>query len=137
MKFLSQILFIAVLLIIAGCNTTSQDLRTSTKDKGAIHVDLPFNTVRENILTQSKKCYYGGVNAAYYTHEVIDKTPGEFTTLDIVLNGPNTKVKISADIVKNPNGGVDVIYFTGYLISPDFMSLFNSWATGEQGKCSK
>jgi hypothetical protein len=135
MKTLSKILLSLVFLIIAGCSSTSLDLRNSAKDKdkGAIHVDLPFDIVRENILIQSRKCFYGGIRAAYYTHEVQDKKPGELTVLDIVLNGPNTKVMISADIAKNPKGGTDVTYFTGYVITPDFKSYFNSWARGEKG----
>ena len=137
MKILSKILLSTIFLVIAGCSTTPQEMRADAREKGVVQVDLPFNVVRENILRNAKKCYYGGINASYLTHEIKDVKPGELTTLDIVQRGAASIVRVifSFDIRKSSTSGTEVSYYVAGLIVPNLQAVFESWAKGQDGKC--
>ncbi len=137
MKKFSKFLLTSVFVVLTGCSTTPNEMRADSKEKGVIQFDLPFNLVRENFLRQAKKCYFGGMNVSYYTHDIKDIKSGELTTLDIMQRGatPIVRVTHSFDIRKVPNGGTEISYFIAGLIVPNYKPAIENWANGREGKC--
>lgn len=137
MRTLTKVLFPILFLIIAGCSTTPKEMRADVREKGTVQVDLPFSVARDNFLRQAKKCYSGGMRVSYAEQEILDITPGEFTTLNIYQKGaaPIVRVTHSFDIRKNNTGGTEISWFIAGLIVAKYQPVVESWAKGQDGKC--
>ena len=110
-------------------------MRADVKEKGKTHINLPFNLVRENVLIQARKCYKANLNVSYHEHVIEDTKPGEFTSLHVLVKGANVRVTHSFDIQKHPNGGTEISWYVGGLMTLDFRPVVEHWAKGLEGKC--
>ena len=137
MKNFSKILLISAILFIAGCSTTPNEMRADAKERGVMQIDLPFSTVRQNFLSQAKKCYAGNLRVSYSEHVVEDVKPGELTTLNILHKGATSTVRVthSFDIRKNSAGGTEISWFIAGVFVAKYQAVVESWAKGQEGKC--
>jgi len=126
----------AMFIAIVACSTTSQELRSAPRIAGSFHLDLPFGTVRSNVIDETYKCYPGrGTNASYFYRRFQDDAPGESVTIDVIQGGLVTRAWISIDVKRSPLGGTDVSYFVGpRALFVDFPDVIQNWAAGT-GKC--
>jgi hypothetical protein len=134
---LKRICSIAMLLAIAGCGTTSQEIRSAPRQAGEFHLNLPFETVRSNIALESNRCYPGiGTRVSYFYRTVSDRVLGEAATIEVIQDGLARRVAISIDVTKNSRGGTDVSYFVGppFGLFRDFGNLVRDWSAGA-GTC--
>ncbi len=137
MKTLSKILLSTLFLIIAGCSTTPIEMRADANEKGTLKVDMPFDTVRTNVLAQARKCYSGGVRVSYGELDIKDVKLGELTTLNVLHKGATSIVRVthSFDIRKNSAGNTEISWFVAGLITKDFKPTIEYWVKGLEGRC--
>jgi len=134
---LKLVCLIAMLLGLAACGTTSQELRFSPRQTGAFHLELPYLAVRANVVDETGKCFTGrGTNVSYFYRTFFDSAPGDAATIEIIQGGVAKRVTILIDVKRSSVGGTDVAYFGGspFGIAPDLGDAVRSWATGT-GKC--
>jgi hypothetical protein len=120
------------LIVLGGCSTTSNELRTSPIETGSFHVPVPFANVRANLLCEVTKRYHGGTRASHFYFRVDDTKSGETATFEVTQGGVATRVMLLADISKSPSGGTDLTYFVGPPFGlREFRPIIQAWATGE------
>jgi hypothetical protein len=137
MKISLTFLLSAVVLVLAGCSTTPNEMRVDAREKGTLKVDMPFDIVRTNILIQARKCYNAKLNVSYNEHVIEDIKPGEYTALHVLQKGaaPIARVSHSFDIKKNSASGTEVSWFIAGLITKDFKPTIEYWVKGLEGRC--
>jgi hypothetical protein len=129
-------LSLALTFALAACSTTSSELRSSPRETGNFHVELSYEAVRSNFITQTARCFHGGTPASHFYPEVRDTRPGQATTIDVVQSGIATRVIISNEITRNPSGGTDISYFIGPVgVLVKYRPVIEGWATGVGNKC--
>ncbi len=137
MKFLFKIILPTVLVFLAGCTTTPNEMRAGVKEKGTMKFSIPFTIARHNFLAQAKNCFSRGLRTAYPVHVVNDVKPGEFTTLNIYLTGAPGMEMIthSFDIRKIESGETEVSWFIAGLIVVKHQPVVEYWVNGLEGRC--
>ena len=134
MKFLFKIILPTVLVFLAGCTTTPNEMRAGVKEKGTMKFSIPFTIARHNFLAQAKNCFSRGLRTAYPVHVVNDVKPGEFTTLNIYLTGAPGMEMIthSFDI---ESGETEVSWYIAGLIVAKHQPVVEYWVNGLEGRC--
>jgi hypothetical protein len=120
-------------LAMSACSTTSQQLRSSPTQTDTVHFEVPFSVVRSNLVNKVAKCYQWGTRVSHFYTKIQDTVPGEDATFEVIQDGLATRVTISVDIKRSPNGGTDVTYFVG---PPNglakFRPVIEKWVAGKE-----